>query len=344
MRSFASDNYAGVHPEIMDAMFKANVGDMPSYGEDPVSGRAVDLFKKHFGDQAQIYFIATGTATNTLILKHITRSWNSVICSTYGHIHVDECGSPEAVAGIKLITARTANGKLTPDAVVEQMYAKGFVHHSQPAVVSFAQCTELGTVYTVQEIKDICDAAHNEGLLVHMDGARLTNAAAALGTSFKEMTVDAGVDVLSFGGTKNGCMCAEAAVFLKPGLGDDFRFVRKQGMQLISKMRFIGAQFERFLADDELWRQNALQANSMAALLAEKAAQVDGVKISGPVEANGVFAFIPEDCIAPLQEKCPFYIWDELTGEVRWMTSFMTKEQDIDDFVAALKETLSNRK
>lgn len=341
MRSFASDNYAGVHPEIMDAMFKANDGDVVSYGEDPISARAVKLFKKHFGEQAEVYFTLTGTATNTLILKHLTRSWNSVICATTGHINVDECGSPEAVSGVKLVTARTEHGKITPEAITELLACRGFVHHSQPAVVYITQSTELGTLYTIQELKDICETAHKEGLLVHLDGARLANAAAAMGTSFKEMTVDVGVDALSFGGTKNGCMCAEAAVFLKPGLGENFRYVQKQGMQLLSKMRFIGAQFERFLADDEIWRKNASQANRMAALLTEKAGKLDGVEITCPVESNGVFAIIPEKCVAPLQAKYPFYIWDDLTGEVRWMTSFMTTEKDIDEFVEALEETLS---
>lgn len=341
MRSFASDNYSGVHPEIMDAIVRANEGDMVSYGEDPISARAVKLFKKHFGETAQVFFITTGTATNTLILKHLTHSWNSVICSTYGHINVDECGSSEAVAGIKLLTARTENGKIIPESIPELLGCKGIVHHSQPAVVSITQNTELGTLYSINEIKKVCEIAHKEGLLVHMDGARIANAAAALRTTFREMTVDAGVDVLSFGGTKNGCMCAEAAVFLKPGLGKDFQYVRKQGMQLLSKMRYVGAQFERLLGEDELWRKNALNANRMAALLAAKVGKLDGVKITCPVEANGVFAIIPKKCVEPLQKKYPFYIWDDLTGEVRWMTSFKTTEEDVNDFVATLKDLLS---
>lgn len=340
MRAFASDNYAGVHPEIMNAIVKANEGDMVSYGDDPVCARAENLFKKHFGEESQIFFIGTGTAANTLILKHLTRSWNSVICSADAHINVDECGAPESVAGIKLIPAKTDQAKITPDGISKLTGCKGFVHHSQPAIVSITQGTELGTLYTVDEIKNICEAAHKEDLLVHMDGARLANAAAALNVSLRELTTDAGVDVLSFGGTKNGCMCAEAAVFLKPGLGSNFEYVRKQGMQLLSKMRFVGAQFERLLNEDDLWLKNALQSNRMAAQLAEKAGALEGVEITCPVEANGVFAIIPEKCIAPLQEKFPFYIWNEATGEVRWMTSFKTTEEDIENFVSTLAELL----
>lgn len=254
MRSFASDNYAGVHPLVMDAIVNANRDDMSSYGADPVSAEAVKLFHDHFGPDAKIFFMATGTATNTLILKHLTRSWNSVICTDCAHITVDECGSCEAVAGIKLAYAPTVNGKLSVDSLESMLLDLGEVHRSQPAVISITQNTELGTLYTLEEITAICDFAHNKGLHVHMDGARIANAAVALGVSLKEMTVDCGVDVLSFGGTKNGCMCAEAAVFITPELGKNFEFVRKQGMQLISKMRYVGAQFKALFTDD-LWKK-----------------------------------------------------------------------------------------
>ncbi|CCO25341.1 threonine aldolase family protein [Maridesulfovibrio hydrothermalis] len=339
MRAFASDNYSGVHPDIMDAIVEANKDHMISYGEDPVSDEAEKLFQNHFGEDAKIFFMTTGTATNTLILKHLTRSWNSVICTECAHITVDECGSSEAIAGVKLIHAQTVNGKLNVESLKPLLSGRLDVHQSQPAVVSITQSTELGTLYTLAEIKDICDYAHSKGLYVHMDGARITNAATALGVSFKEMTVDCGVDVLSFGGTKIGCMGAEAAVFINSELGKGFGFVRKQGMQLTSKMRFIGAQFKALLSN-ELWKKNAEWSNSLAAKLAAKAAEINGVEITRPVEANGVFAIIPKDIVATMQEKFPFYIWDEATGEVRWMTSWSTTEEDIDNFCAALKDAL----
>ncbi|WP_320170694.1 beta-eliminating lyase-related protein [Maridesulfovibrio sp.] len=339
MRSFASDNYSGVHPEVMDAIMQANKDHMSSYGADPVSAEAVELFREHFGKDAKVFFLGTGTATNTLILKHLTRSWNSIICSECAHITVDECGSCEAVAGLKLVHAETLNGKIQVDAL-EPLFAQvGDVHRSQPAVISITQNTELGTLYSVEEIRALCDFAHGRGLVVHMDGARIANAAAALGVSLREMTVDCGVDVLSFGGTKNGCMCAEAAVFINSDLGKDFEYVRKQGMQLVSKMRYVGAQFKALFTDD-LWKRNAEHSNSMAAKLAELAGRIDGVRITRPVEANGVFAIIPESVTAAMQSAFPFYVWDHTTGEVRWMTSWSTTDKDIEDFCAELSRLM----
>ncbi|WP_415714605.1 threonine aldolase family protein [Maridesulfovibrio sp.] len=338
MRSFASDNYSGVHPEIMQAIMEANENHMSSYGADPVSAEAVKLFKNIFGEQAKSFFLTTGTATNTLILRHLCKSWNSVICSHDAHINVDECGSPESM-GIKLMPAETENGKISVESIKPLIPSEPDVHRAQPAVISITQNTELGTLYSISEIKSICDFAHSKGLYVHMDGARIANAATALGVSFKEMTVDCGVDVLSFGGTKNGCMCAEAAVFINPEAGENFEYLRKQNMQLISKMRYVGAQFKALLTD-ELWKRNAGHSNAMASRLAEKAGAIAGVKITRPVEANGVFAIIPEHAVEKLQERFPFYIWDEQTGEVRWMTSWSTTDEDIDDFCTALKELI----
>ncbi len=317
---------------------EANEDHMSSYGADPVSAEAEELFKGHFGEQAKIFFLTTGTATNTLILRHLCKSWNSVICSEDAHINVDECGSPESM-GIKLMLAETKDGKISVETIKPLVPSEPDVHRAQPAVVSITQNTELGTLYCLDEIKTICDYAHSKGLYVHMDGARIANAAAALGVTFKEMTVDCGVDVLSFGGSKNGCMCAEAAVFINPELGQDFEYLRKQNMQLISKMRYVGAQFKALLTDD-LWKRNAEHSNGLARKLAEKAGAINGVGITRPVEANGVFAIIPEHAIEPLQEKFPFYVWDELTGEVRWMTSWSTTEKDIDNFCSALKELI----
>ena len=335
MRAFASDNYSGVHPLIMQEISKANSDDMSSYGNDPISEAAQKLFSNHFGSNAKIFFMATGTATNTLILKHITNSWNSVICADTAHINVDECGAVEAVAGIKIVHAGAVHGKLSVESIAKLLAGRKDVHQSQPAVISITQNTELGTVYTLAETKAICDYAHEQGLLVHMDGARLSNAAVSLGAGFKEMTVDCGVDVLSFGGTKNGCMCAEAAIFINPEIGKDFEFVRKQGMQLISKMRYIGAQFKALLTD-ELWKKNATRANELATLLAHKVQEISEVKITNPVDANAVFAIVPPHVIPQLQEKFPFYIWDESTSEVRWMTSWATTEEDVENFVSSL--------
>ncbi len=338
MRSFASDNYSGVHPEIMKAIMDANEDHMSSYGADPVSADAVELFRDIFGKQAKIFFLTTGTATNTLILRHLCKSWNSVICSEDAHINVDECGAPENM-GIKLMLAETVNGKITVETIKPLVPSEADVHRAQPAVISITQNTELGTLYSVDEIKSICDFAHSKGLYVHMDGARIANAAAALGASFKEMTVDCGVDVLSFGGTKNGCMCAEAAVFINPEAGENFEYLRKQSMQLISKMRYVGAQFKALLTN-ELWKRNAAHSNAQARKLAEKAGAIEGVKITRPVEANGVFAIIPAHAVEKLQERFPFYVWDEQSGEVRWMTSWSTTDDDIDNFCAALTEII----
>ncbi|WP_031479896.1 threonine aldolase family protein [Maridesulfovibrio frigidus] len=339
MRSFASDNYAGVHPVIMEAIVNANNDHMTSYGDDPVSEEAVELFKEHFGKDVKVFFMATGTATNTLILKHITNSWSSVICTDTAHITVDECGSTEAIAGVKLVHADTVDGKLSLSSIKPLLSGRKDVHQSQPSVISITQNTELGTLYTVEEIKEICDYAHSKGLWVHMDGARLANAAVALGVSFKEMTTDCGVDVLSFGGTKNGCMCAEAAVFINSELGKNFDFIRKQGMQLISKMRYMGAQFKALLSNG-LWIKNATKANDLASILEQKVRKIKDVTITRPVQANAVFAIIPQEFIEPLQAQFPFYVWDEATGEVRWMTSWSTTEEDINNFVQALKKLI----
>lgn len=339
MRSFASDNYSGVHPEIMDAILQANSDHMSSYGADPVSAEAVELFREHFGDQAEVFFLATGTATNTLILKHLTRSWNSVICSDCAHITVDECGSCEAVAGLKLVHAQTVNGKISVESLHSLLGDLGDVHRTQPSVISITQNTELGTLYSLCEIRAICDFAHERGLVVHMDGARIANAAVALGVGLREMTVDCGVDVVSFGGTKNGCMCAEAAMFINPDLGKDFEYVRKQGMQLVSKMRYVGAQFKALLSND-LWKRNAEHSNTMASRLAERAGRIKGVTITRPVESNGVFAVIPEEVTGPLQEKFPFYVWEPSTNEVRWMTSWATTEDDLEGFCSELEKLM----
>ena len=336
LRSFASDNNSGAHPAIMQAVLDANTGYAKAYGEDDLSIATDELFKQHFGRQAKIHYVTTGTAANVLGLRAVTQTWNSVICADVAHINVDECGAPEAFAGIKLVPVKATGGKLDVEAIRPYLFGRGFVHHSQPRVVQITQATELGTVYTPDEIRSITKFCHKEGLLVHMDGARLANAAAALGCGFRELTTDLGVDVLSFGGTKNGMFIGEAVVFLNPELGEGFQYMRKQGMQLVSKMRFITAQFHRYLQED-MWRANALHANRMAALLAEKVSQIKGITVSRPVQTNAVFAYIPHRAIERMLEEFYFYIWNEEKNELRWMTSFDTSEEEIDEFVTALQ-------
>ena len=333
MRSFGSDNHAPAHPDVLAAIVAANAGDVPSYGDDPWTARAEELFKVHFGPDAAAYPVFNGTAANVLALGSLTRPHQAVVCADTAHIHTDECGAPERHLGCKLLPVRAVDGKLTLDAVDRLAWAVGDQHHVQPGALSITQSTELGTRYTLAELQDLADWAHARDMLVHVDGARLANAAAGLGVSLREAAGDA--DALSFGATKNGGMGAEAVVFLRPGPAAEFRFRRKQGMQLASKMRYAAAQFVALLSDD-LWRRTAAHANAMATRLAAGVAAVPAVRITRPVEANAVFAVPPRAVVEPLQARYPFYVWDSGTGEVRWMTSFATTEADVAGFVAAL--------
>jgi len=330
-RGFASDNNAAVHPEIMQAMINCNTGHVIGYGDDDFTRNAVAKIRDHFGTDAEVFFVFTGTAANVVGMRNMTQSFHSIICAESAHIQEDECGAPEFFTGCKLIPVETVNGKISVEVIAPHIRGIDFEHHSQPRVVSITQATELGTVYSVDEIRKIADFAHHHGLLLHMDGARIANAAVSLGLSMKAITRDAGVDVLSFGGTKNGAMYGEAILFFKPGLTQWFKYFRKQGMQLASKMRYISVQFDALLTND-LWRRNAVHANEMARLLASVAGRIPGVVINRPVEANGVFAVIPEKMIKPLQEEFFFYVWDESLSEVRWMTSWDTTEEDIIQF------------
>lgn len=327
-RGFASDNSAAVHPEIMQAIIDCNNGHAVGYGDDDYTRKAKAKIKDHFGGDIEVFFVFTGTAANVVALKNITQSFNSIICAESAHIQEDECGAPELLTGCKLIPVETINGKITVDSIKPHIRGIDFEHHSQPKVVSITQATELGTVYTADEIRKIADFVHQHNLLLHMDGARIANAAVALGLSMKAISRDCGVDVLSFGGTKNGGMYGEAILFFTPGLTESFKYFRKQSMQLASKMRYIAAQFDAFLNND-LWKRNASHANEMARLLASRASRIPGVRIDRPVEANGVFAVIPKQMIRPLQEEFFFYVWDESISEVRWMTSWDTTEEDI---------------
>ncbi len=338
-RGFASDNNSGVHPEVLEALAAANRGHTVAYGDDRFTRAAEQAFRGVFGDGVEVYLVFSGTGANVLSLQALTRSHQAVVCAETAHIHEDECGAPEKLVGCKLLSVPSADGKIAADQVRPFLRSVGFEHHSQPAVVSITQATELGTVYRPEEIREIAEFAHAHGMRLHMDGARICNAAAALDLPLSAVTGEAGVDVLSFGGTKNGLMYGEAVVFFDPSLARDFRYIRKQGTQLASKMRFMAAQFQAFFEDD-LWLRSARHANRMARLLAERASAVPGVEISREPEANGVFAVLPREAIPRLQEAFFFYMWSEERSEVRWMTSFDTTEEDIDRFVSLLKETV----
>jgi threonine aldolase len=338
-RSFASDNNAGVHPEIIDAIRNANDGHVIAYGGDPITARAMELFQKHFGSDVAVYFVFGGTGANVLGLKAITQPHHAILCADTAHVNVDECGAPEKFTGCKLITIPTPGGKLRVEQIKPLLHGIGVEHHVQPRVISISQATEMGTVYTRDELKTLADFAHDNGLLLHVDGARLANAAVFLDKTFKEITTDVGVDVLSFGGTKNGMMYGEAVVFFDKTRAADFKYIRKQGMHLPSKMRFISAQFEALLSGD-LWHRGAAHANRMAQLLGSELAKVRKIKLTQPVESNGVFATIPKEYIPVLQEKYFFYVWDDALSEVRLMASFDTSEDDIRDFVEFVKETV----
>ena len=338
-RSFASDNNAGVHPEVIEAIRAANEGHVIAYGDDPFTARAVKLFQKHFGRHVAVYFVFGGTGANVLGLKAITRSHQAIICAETAHVNVDECGAPENFSGCKLLTVSTPDGKLRVDQIKPLLHAIGVEHHVQPSVITISQATEMGTVYTEKELKTLAGFAHDHGMLLHVDGARLSNAAVSLDASLKEITADVGVDVLSFGGTKNGMIYGEAVVFFDAKRAAEFKYIRKQGMQLSSKMRFIAAQFEAMLSGN-LWRRGPEHANRMAQLLADELGKLPQIKITQPVESNGVFAMIPRQYIPALQKKYFFYVWNEEISEVRLMASFDTTEDDIRDFVAFVRKTV----
>ncbi len=338
-RSFASDNNAGVHPEILQAIASANQGHTVGYGDDQYTESAVRKFKQHFGPDIDAFIVFNGTAANCLSLKALTNSYHAVICAEAAHIYTDECGAPEKFTGCKLIPIPTRDGKLTVESVTQAYHGVDDPHHVQPRVISITQATEVGTVYKPGEIKTLARFAHERGMFLHVDGARIANAAASLGQTLRQATRDLGVDVLSFGGTKNGAIGAEAVVFFDKKLSHDFLYLRKQGMQLASKMRFISAQFDALLTGD-LWLKSAQHANRMARLLQKKLSEIPQVKIIYKVEANGVFARIPRGAIARLQKRYFFYVWNEQQSVVRWMCSFDTTEQDVKQFARFVAETV----
>jgi threonine aldolase len=338
-REFRSDNAAPVHPAVLEAIAEANHGSAGAYGNDPWTTRARDWIKMQFGDEADAFLVWNGTGANVTSLRAMTRPWQAVITSEHAHINVDECGAPELLAGVKLIDLPSPDGKLTPEEIEEAATrGVGSEHHVQPAVVSISESTEYGTVYGLEELAALSETVHQHGLLLHVDGARLANASAALRMPLRELTADVGVDLLSFGLTKNGAMTAEAVVVFDPALAAPLKYIRKQNTQLASKMRYLAAQFVA-MAEGDLWLRNAMHANAMAARLAEGITTVPGVEITQAVEANAVFALLPEGMTDRLQRDFHFYVWNEVTGEVRLMTNWATAEADVDELVSAMLGT-----
>jgi threonine aldolase len=342
-RGFGSDNHSGVSHEVLKAIADANVDHALAYGDDEYCARVTELFKQTFGQQANVYFVFNGTGANVLCIDAMCRSHHAVVCADTAHINVDECGAPQRIVGCKLLTVPTPDGKLTPDLVRTQLHGFGFEHHSQPRAISIAQSSELGTLYTLDEIRALADLAHQYNMYLHVDGARLANAAVSLGCSFKEMTTDCGVDCLSFGGTKNGLLMGESAVILSPALDVELKYRRKQMGQLCSKMRFMAVQFETYLSEFDgvpLWRRNPEYSNRMAQMLFNEVKDIEGVKVMYPVQVNSVFVQLPREVWTALQQDYFFYDWDMDANVVRWMCSFDTTEEDIKSFVAALKRYL----
>ncbi|GAA3730706.1 low specificity L-threonine aldolase [Leifsonia bigeumensis] len=346
LRGFASDNYAGAHPEVLAAIAEANEGHQVSYGEDVYTERLHERIREIFGAQAEVFPVFNGTGANVTALTAMLPRWGAVVSSKTAHIHSDEGGAPERVSGLKLLTVETPDGKLTPGLIDQEAWGWGDEHRAQPLAVSVTQTTELGTLYSIDELKAITAHAHAKGMTVHMDGARIANAAAALGTGLREFTTDAGIDVLSFGGTKNGMLYGEAIVVLNPDAADGLLFLRKFNMQLASKMRFVSAQFLALL-EGNLWLRSASHANAMAAHLRRSLedriadGSIAGLSFSQATESNAVFAVLPPGVADRLRKVFRFYDWSQATGEVRWMCSFDTTEADIDAFVTAIVRELT---
>ena len=336
--SFASDNHAGVHPEVMAAIIAANEGFVPAYGDDPITAQATDLLRAEFGTDIGVFPVFNGTGANVVALQGLLRPYEAVVCTSIAHINVDECGAPERFIGAKLLDVEPVDGKLTVAGIESMVWGIGDPHHVQAKAISITQSTELGTVYALDEIRAITSWAHERNMFVHLDGARIANAAAALGVRPGDFGASVGVDMISFGATKNGAMGVEAIVVLNPEINESMHFFRKQSMQLASKMRFMSAQIVALLTDD-LWLRNAAHANAMSRRLAD--AVGDLVEINNNVQVNAIFAMVDRDVSATLSSEFPFYIWNEFTGQVRWMTSWQTTEADVDAFAARLRELVA---
>lgn len=348
-RGFASDNNAGVHPEVLAAIAAANGGHQLGYGADVYTEHLAEVMTNHFGDGVEVYPVFNGTGANVVSLQSMLPRWGAVVCTAMAHIHTDENGAPERVGGLKLLPVPAPDGKLTPDLIDQQAWGWGDEHRAQPLAVSLTQATEVGTAYTPDELRVIADHVHGLGMRLHMDGARVANAAASLGVPLRALTRDVGVDVLSFGGTKNGLLYGECVVVLNREASEGLHYLRKTSMQLAAKMRFVSAQLVALLTDD-LWLRNATHANAMAARLrGALAAAIDvgdltGVSFTQPTQTNAVFAVVPRAVAERVRARFPFYDWNAATGEVRWMCSYDTTVTDVDEFVACLiRETVAQR-
>ncbi len=339
MKAFASDNYSGVHPAIMKSLFDCNLEHQISYGDDKYTSKCISMFQSIFGE-LEVLFTFNGTGANVVALKTTLLPYEAVICAETAHINVDECGAPVQSTGSTLIPIKTNNGKLSPELIRPFLNVKGNVHHVQPKLISISQSTELGTVYSIDEIKELCEFAHTNDMFVHLDGARISNAVAALGVGLKEATVDCGIDIMSFGGTKNGLMFGEAVLIFNDSLKKSAPFYHKQTSQLFSKNRFIAAQFIALLEND-LWLEMAMHSNNMAKILSGELSKIAGIAITQSTNANGVFVIFPKDITKKLQEKYPFYVWNETTNECRLMCSFDTQENEIYDFISFLNTLLT---
>lgn len=334
MKMFASDNNSGVHPKILEAIMECNKDHELSYGGDFYTTKAIKMFQNVFGKEVGVHFVLSGTGANIIGLDSILRPFEGVVCAETAHINVDECGAFERLIGAKIIKIPSKEGKIYPEEIKKTLSARGNEHHNQPKVITISQVSEMGTIYTIDEIKSLADFAHKNDLLLHVDGSRISNAAVALGVTFKEMITDTGVDLLSFGGTKNGMMYGEAIISFNENATNSLKYIRKQGMQLISKMRYLSAQFISYL-ENEIWKQNAQHSNNMAKLLESEVKDIPQIKIISPVEANIIFAQIPNSWIEELQNKYYFYVSDD--NVARWVMSYDTTEEEIFDFTSLMK-------
>lgn len=338
-RALASDNWAGAHSEVIAAIAAANDGHSPSYGVDDYTRSVIQKLREELGAK-EVFLVFGGTGANVLGLQSVAESHNSIICASTAHIFTSECGAAEKHIGCKLLPVPATNGKITPQGIAQHLHHLGDAHHAQPAAVSISQATEYGTVYSPDEVQVIAGFARDHNLRLHMDGARLANAAASLGLPLRDVAGSLGVDVLSFGGTKNGAIAAEAVAFFDGALAIDFAYRRMQGMQLASKMRFVAAQFDALLSGD-LWLRNATEANRTAARLGKELAGIPGIELTQKVEANEVFLILPREHVAHLQEQCYFQVWVEETTEARLVTSFDTTDEDITSFVKSVRDSMN---
>lgn len=337
MKLLISDNNSGVHPKVLEAIHKCNDGHEASYGDDKYTEKAIEQFRECFGKDVDVYFVLTGTAANVIGLSGILKPFEGVVAPDTAHINIDECGALERFGGTKILYVPNRDGKIHIEDVKKFLHSKGDEHQTQPRIISISQITEFGTVYTIDEIKELADFAHENDMLLHVDGARIANAVVALNSSFREMITDTGVDLLSFGGTKNGMMIGEAIVSFNKDISKNFKYIRKQGMQLISKMRFVSTQFIAYIEDD-LWRENATNSNNMGKYLKDCLSKIPNVEIVNEALANMLFVKIPEEWNKPLEKECPIYVTDEENNIIRLVTSFDTTKEDIDNFINCINK------